>query len=292
MTRLEAKRLGDIIQLEYGKPLPPVDRNPDGLYPVYGANGEKDRSNRFYRDSQSIIVGRKGSAGEITLTEEKYWPLDVTYYVDFDRERYDLRFLYYLLKALNLPSLAKGVKPGINRNEVYDLPVMVPLLPEQRRIVAILDKAFDGIAIAKTSTEKSLQDVREIIESYIRSVLHKNQNGWERKNFEDCIIDVKYTAKIQKKYFLDTGSYPIVSQENGLKNGYWNKADDVYRVENPIVIFGDHTKILKYVDFDFVLGADGVKILATKTFLIPKFFIIICEGFGSSRLDMRVITGF
>ena len=65
------RRLGDILQLEYGKPLDDRYRKLDGLYPVYGANGEKDRSDKFYFSRPSIIVGRKGSAGEINLTERK-----------------------------------------------------------------------------------------------------------------------------------------------------------------------------------------------------------------------------
>jgi type I restriction enzyme, S subunit len=163
----EAKRLGEVVQLEYGKSLAPEDRNPNGMYPAYGANGEKDRTDRFYGNRPSIIVGRKGSAGEITLTEEKYWPLDVTYFAEFDRQCYDLQFLYYLLMTLDLPSLAKGVKPGINRNEVYDLPVMVPLLAEQRRIVAILNEAFEGIATASSNAEKNLQNARDLFEIYL-----------------------------------------------------------------------------------------------------------------------------
>ena len=114
----EDKRLGDVLKLEYGKPLPKEDRDENGAYPAYGANGIKCRTNQIYRDRPSIIVGRKGSAGEINLTEEKFWPLDVTYFVDFDENQYDLMFLYYCLLSLKLQSLAKGVKPGINRNDV------------------------------------------------------------------------------------------------------------------------------------------------------------------------------
>jgi len=66
----EVKRLGEVLKLEYGKPLSDEKRTPDGLYPVYGANGEKGRTNEFYFDKQTIIVGRKGSAGEINLTEQ------------------------------------------------------------------------------------------------------------------------------------------------------------------------------------------------------------------------------
>jgi type I restriction enzyme S subunit len=165
--------LGEVMRLEYGKPLAQEDRSPTGLYPAYGANGEKARTNRFYRDQPSIIVGRKGSAGEVTLTEEKYWPLDVTYFVEFDRERHDLKFLYHLLLTLDLPSMAKGVKPGINRNEVYAVRVMVPPLIKQRRIVAILDDALEGIATARANAEKKLTALEELK----RTLLYQAFNG-------------------------------------------------------------------------------------------------------------------
>jgi type I restriction enzyme S subunit len=179
----EAKTLGEVVQLEYGKPLTPSDRNPNGLYPAYGANGVKDRTDRFFRDKPSIIVGRKGSAGEITLTENKYWPLDVTYFVEFDRQRYDLRFLYYLLTALNLPSLSKGVKPGINRNEVYAVPVRVPKLAEQRRIAVILDDVFEDVGTAKANAEKNLQNARDLFASALTKIFSAD---WPRVRIEDA----------------------------------------------------------------------------------------------------------
>ena len=61
-------KIGDILTLEYGKPLDKAIRKEDGLYPAYGANGVKCRSDEYYFDKPTIIVGRKGSAGELTLT--------------------------------------------------------------------------------------------------------------------------------------------------------------------------------------------------------------------------------
>jgi type I restriction enzyme S subunit len=112
--------------------------------------------------------------------------------------------------------------------------------------------------------------------------------GWQTKTFESCIEKIVYTAKIQKKDFLSDGAYPIISQEEGLINGYWNCEADLFRVARPVVVFGDHAKIMKYVDFDFVLGADGVKILQPKEFLMPRFFYyqlqaINLESLGYAR---------
>ena len=96
--------------------------------------------------------------------------------------------------------------------------------------------------------------------------------GWQATLFEDCIEPVTYTTKIQRKDFLSEGAFPIVSQEEDLINGRWENETDLFKVERPLVLFGDHTRTFKYVDFDFVLGADGVKILKPKAFLHPRYF--------------------
>jgi type I restriction enzyme S subunit len=143
--------------------LPNSKRVINGKYAVYGANGEKCRTNEFFYDRESIIVGRKGSAGELTLTENKFWPLDVSYYVKFDNKQYSLKFIYRLLQTLNLPQFAKGVKPGINRNEVYELAVRVPKMAIQQKIVSKLDnlsektKKFENIYKTKLNNLQELK---------------------------------------------------------------------------------------------------------------------------------------
>ena len=116
-------------------------------------------------------------------------------------------------------------------------------------------------------------------ESAIRSTEH-----WKSVPFEQAIEKVLYTNKIRRSEFLDEGAYPVVSQEEGLINGYWNNPADIFKVTQPLTIFGDHTQALKYVDFDFVLGADGVKILQPKSFLLPKFFHYQLQGFTLTSL--------
>jgi type I restriction enzyme, S subunit len=169
----EENRIGEIMKLEYGKPLDKKFRIIDGEYPVYGANGEKGRANKFYHDKKSIIIGRKGSAGEINLSEDKFWPLDVTYFVAFDEKKHDLKFLYYLLSNNNLTKLAKGVKPGINRNDVYDILVNIPLLEVQKSIANQLDSLKNRIEKAV-----NLYHLRKIhLEEMKKSILQQAFNG-------------------------------------------------------------------------------------------------------------------
>lgn len=119
--------LSDVVKLNYGKALAREDRQIDGKYPVYGANGIMDRSNHFLTTGPSLVIGRKGSAGEITRVDGEFWPSDVTYFTTHNPIVVDFDFLHYQLILLELPKLARGVKPGINRNEVYSLEVKLPL---------------------------------------------------------------------------------------------------------------------------------------------------------------------
>ena len=107
---------------------------------------------------------------------------------------------------------------------------------------------------------------------------------WEIKKFESCINKVIYTNKIQKNDFLPEGNYPIVSQEEGLINGFWTDEKDVFKIKKPIGLFGDHTRILKYIDFDFVLGADGVKILEPIDNVDSKFLLYYLTWFDVPSL--------
>lgn len=100
-----------------------------------------------------------------------------------------------------------------------------------------------------------------------------NKKDWTYKKFEDCIEKVKYTTKIQSVDYGVQGKYPVVSQEEELISGYWDNDADVFHITKPVVIFGDHTRVLKYVDFDFVLGADGVKILQPTEEINAKFLL-------------------
>lgn len=151
-------KISMILKLEYGKALPDNDRAIDGKYAAYGANGVKARTNKFLYAKPSIIVGRKGSAGELTLSYDKFWALDVTYYVTHDDDVTDLMYLYYALQSKNLTSFARGVKPGINRNDVYELEIFLPSLSEQKSIVTKLNSIFNELDKAnKFYKDKSIE---------------------------------------------------------------------------------------------------------------------------------------
>ena len=124
--------------------------------------------------------------------------------------------------------------------------------------------------------------------SIFAETFEHGNHSWEEMLLEDCINKVKYTTKLQTKDFLKKGRFPIVSQEEDYVSGYWNRSEDVFKIKKPVVVFGDHTRVLKYIDFDFVLGADGVRILEPIEDLHPQYFYYFLrsnpvENLGYSR---------
>ena len=96
----------------------------------------------------------------------------------------------------------------------------------------------------------------------------------EQKSFADIFEDVtKQAVKIQKKDYLPTGRYPIIDQGQEWCAGYTDREDGLFQ-DVPAYIFGDHTRIIKYTDEPFYLGADGVKLLKLREGIQanPRFF--------------------
>ena len=84
---------------------------------------------------------------------------------------------------------------------------------------------------------------------------------------EDC---TKYGLKIPTNDYLEKGKFPIIDQGQDFIAGYSNSDNGIYS-DVPAIIFGDHTRIFKYVDFPFFLGADGVKILKARKEISYKY---------------------
>lgn len=103
-------------------------------------------------------------------------------------------------------------------------------------------------------------------------------NGVEYKTINDLIKNkiintLTPSFKIKSNDYLKDGKYPIISQELELISGYWNKEDKKIN-KNEYICFGDHSEHIKYINFQFVQGADGLKIMtiSDNKKIIPKYF--------------------
>ena len=195
-------KLGHICKLNYGKALDRKDRLENGVVSVYGANGIKTYTDKFLHDKPSIIIGRKGSAGELNKVAEPFWALDVTYFVTVDESIVDLDFLFYSLITLNLPSMARGVKPGINRNDVYDKSINLPPLAEQQRIVAKLDVAFAEIDGAIEVANAKVKEVNCLFKKELENTFSNGE--FESVNLEE-LAKVTSSKRVLKSHYVESG---------------------------------------------------------------------------------------
>ncbi|DAC18693.1 MAG TPA: restriction endonuclease subunit S [Candidatus Poseidoniales archaeon] len=94
----------------------------------------------------------------------------------------------------------------------------------------------------------------------------------ETLSFPEAFKDVTGgNHKVKTNEYLTEGTFPIIDQGKELIAGYVDNEEMLCKATKPSIIFGDHTKIIKFVDFDFVLGADGVKVLQPCEKLYPKY---------------------
>ena len=115
----------------------------------------------------------------------------------------DAMFLYHLLHS-KMDDLLGMVSRGatvhrLMTEQIRSLSFILPPLPEQRRIVGILDEAFEGIATAKANAERNLQNARALFESHLQSVFTQRGKGWEETTIDECIKFIDYRGKTPEK---------------------------------------------------------------------------------------------
>lgn len=135
--------LHEVMELKYGKGLPKSKRRK-GNIPVYGSNGVVDYHDKHFMKNDTIIVGRKGSAGEVQLVRGASWPIDTTFYTEIIKNDVELEYLFFALKQLDLRKFAiiTGV-PGINRDTILNQKIAIPDPKLQSRFSRIYNQISD-----------------------------------------------------------------------------------------------------------------------------------------------------
>jgi type I restriction enzyme S subunit len=126
------------------------------------------------------------------------------------------KFLYHCLSSPYFQGIVNSrlngaTTPHLYQRDITEFPVCLPSIPEQQRIVTILDEAFDGIAVAKANDERNLQNARALFESHLESVFIRRDSGWvERPLSEVCSFSSGGTpSKAESSYW--NGDIPWIS---------------------------------------------------------------------------------
>jgi len=160
--------------------------------------------------SFKLTLGRLAFTGRDLFTNEAIAALTI-----FNERELSKEFLFYFLhffdwrKAAENDVKLKGMT--LNKAKLKDLLVHYPPLPEQKRIVGILDKAFAAISTAKANAEKNLQNARELFESYLQDVFANQGKGWEEKKLGEVCERVEYGSSAKSK---KEGKVPVLRMGN------------------------------------------------------------------------------
>src|SRR5690554_6309696 len=194
------KKLDDACEVEYGTR---VVRKRDGgtIFPVYGGGGATFFMDTFNRED-CLVVARFAMSAQCTrFVEGKFFLNDsgLTVRPKNDKELLpDFLNLQILFLNDHIYSLSRGTaQRNLDVPAFRNIKIAFPKsLPEQQRIVAILDETFSAIDKAKANAEQNLKNAKELFESYLQGVFEKKGDGWEKKKLgEVSKINYGYTEK-------------------------------------------------------------------------------------------------
>lgn len=283
--RWQLAKVADVCRLINGRAYNKNELLDSGRYPVLRVGNFFTNKNWYYSDLElepdkycdagdllyawSASFGPRVWQGEKAIFHYHIWKVEPR------SEVVDRDYLFYFFewdKELICAEQGAGATMiHVSKGSMEARSIRVPPREEQKRIVAVLDQAFAALDRARSLAEANLADAEELFERQLAREFADAVDPKERVPFAQLCTALTPKTKIQRKEYLEDGAFPIVSQEADLVSGYWNDQSALMGLTKPVVVFGDHTRCLKYIDFDFVVGADGTKVLLPKSGIDPLY---------------------
>jgi type I restriction enzyme S subunit len=229
----DSKLLGELCDVLDRMRKPITKRNRvSGEFPYYGATGILDYVESYIFDEKLVLIGEDGAkwgSGESTAftAEGKYWVNNHAHVIRPHRDKILDGWIVYYLNHSDLSPFVTGLTvPKLNQAKLREIPIPIPSIAEQKRIVAILDEAFEGIDGAIANTEKNLANARELFESYLNQKLLSVASSEPTQTLA-CITELIVDCEHKTAPTQEIG-FPSIRTPN-IGKGYLN-FDNVNRV--------------------------------------------------------------
>lgn len=221
--------------------------------------------------------------------------------IDVYDENTDEKFIYYLLTQKHITDYLHTIGensvssyPSINPDDIANLKFAVPDLKTQQSIAAVLSALDKKIALNKQINAR-LEDMAKTLYDYWfvqfdfpdangkpykssggeivfdKTLKREIPKGWGSIELQSCLAKIPNTTKILNKDIKDFGKYPVVDQSQDFICGFTNDEKSILNPQDAHIIFGDHTRIVKLVNFQYARGADGTQVILSNNERMPNY---------------------
>ncbi|EKD93942.1 MAG: type I restriction-modification system, S subunit [uncultured bacterium] len=318
-TNLQTKKLGEVCDILDNKRKPITKRNRmTGRYPYYGATGILDYVGDYIFDEKLVLIGEDGAkweSGQRTafIADGKYWVNNHAHVVRPHRNIILDNWIVFYFYLTDLTKHTTGLTvPKLNQANLRNIEIPLPPLPEQKRLVALLDELFEKLEKAKRNAEKNLKNTKELFDAYFGDLFAKAKAGWDERKFGDReilqIMDGDRGKNYPKKSdFLDKGYCLFLNTKNvrpdgfefeqtifitkqkdeALRKGKLERGDVIMTTRGTIGNIGIYDATVPY---DVIRINSGMLIFRTnKDLLLPEYlFELLRSDFIKSQIEKNV----
>ena len=195
------------------------------------------------------------------------------------------KFLYYWIGSTEGHGILNNTVIGSSQKaltiaSLKQVEFPLPPVKVQSRIVAILSTYDDLIENNQRQIKLLEEAAQRLYKEWfvdLRFPGHENvqivdgvPEGWSKQTVGSVIGKVARTTQIMTSDYLDHGTIPIIDQSRNFIAGYTNDSAALVDIGKPVIVFGDHTRILKYIQFPFAKGADGTQLIVSDNVKMPQ----------------------
>lgn len=247
----------------------------------------RQRIQRGMPQDNDLIFAREAPAGNVAIVKngEKVCLGQRTVLLRPDKSKVCPDYLVYYILApaqqYKLLGTANGATVAhVNLPVIRNMPVELPPL-EVQEIVAGYLSAYDNLIENNQKQIKLLEEVAQRLykEWFVdfhfpgyedTPIVNGVPEGWERLPVGELIEKIPRTTQIMASEYGKEGPIPIIDQSREFIAGYTDNHASLVNVGKPVIVFGDHTRILKYIQFPFAKGADGTQLIVSNTDRMPQ----------------------
>ena len=223
-------KIAELCEVLDNKRKPITKKNRiEGPYPYYGATGVLDYVEGYLFDEDLVLIGEDGAkwgAGDnsaFSITG-KTWVNNHAHVVKPHRDIILDQWLIYYLNGEDLSDFITGMTvPKLNQGKLKEISLPVPPIPEQKRIVTLLDTVFADLEQTRAKTEQNLKNARELFDSYLQQVFSQKGEGWVESKLGD-LLHVSSSKRIYAKDWTDSG-VPFFGGKEIVKLAKYGKAE-------------------------------------------------------------------